>query len=342
MIWFYDSDYNYISGNYILILKKTGSFDWTKFELFFAVPSEASFMRLGLKPLGTQGSYGYIDSVSLIEIPANRVGFAPVHAVHVKDLYNKGTFYGSEIYTGIWHYADYVLFVDYLGTTNANPITLDVTVQSYDNETGQWFDCVVFDTVEAPDDSHPVNDKTYVKVATAGLGYKQRVKLLLENDINLFGLHLPLDAHMEIGNNAEIARVLGVRNPQPFGEYNGRLVGVRGELPAVDAQELLKTIRKEVNPDALSFMYGPDKINKIGIISGGAQKNVTQAVEAELDMYITGEVSEHILNYVKEEGIHFISAGHYATERFGVLALGRHLEKQFDVEVEFIDIPNPV
>ncbi len=173
-------------------------------------------------------------------------------------------------------------------------------------------------------------------------GYKQRVKLLLENDINLFGLHLPLDAHMEIGNNAEIARVLGVRNPQPFGEYNGRLVGVRGELPAVDAQELLKTIRKEVNPDALSFMYGPDKINKIGIISGGAQKNVTQAVEAELDMYITGEVSEHILNYVKEEGIHFISAGHYATERFGVLALGRHLEKQFDVEVEFIDIPNPV
>jgi len=179
LIWFYDSDYNYISGNYILILKKTGSFDWTKFELFFAVPSEASFMRLGLKPLGTQGSYGYIDSVSLIEIPANRVGFAPVHAVHVKDLYNKGTFYGSEIYTGIWHYADYVLFVDYLGTTNANPITLDVTVQSYDNETGQWFDCVVFDTVEAPDDSHPVNDKTYVKVATAGLGYKQRVKYVV-------------------------------------------------------------------------------------------------------------------------------------------------------------------
>ncbi len=156
-------------------------------------------------------------------------------------------------------------------------------------------------------------------------GYKQRVKLLLENDINLFGYHLPLDAHMEIGNNAEIARILGVQNPQPFGEYNGRFVGVKGELPAVEVQKLLNLIRKKVNPKALSFMYGPDKISKIGIISGGAQKSVSQAVEAELDMYLTGEVSEHILNYVKEEGIHFVSAGHYATERFGVLALGKHL-----------------
>ncbi len=173
-------------------------------------------------------------------------------------------------------------------------------------------------------------------------GYKQRVKLLLENDISLFGLHLPLDAHMEVGNNAEIARLLGVQNPEPFGEYNGRFVGLKGLLPAVPAMELIGRIKKEVNPELLYFPYGPETINTIGIISGGAQKSVSQAVEAELDMFVTGEVSEHILNYVKEEGIHFVSAGHYATERFGVLALGRHLEKQFDVEVEFVDIPNPV
>ncbi len=173
-------------------------------------------------------------------------------------------------------------------------------------------------------------------------GYKQRVKLLLENDISLFGLHLPLDAHMEVGNNAEIARLLGVQDPEPFGEYNGRFVGIKGELPAVPAQELIERIKKEVNPELIYFPYGPDKIGKIGIISGGAQKSVSQAVEAELDIFVTGEVSENILNYVKEERIHFVSAGHYATERFGVLALGRHLEKQFDVDVEFVDIPNPV
>lgn len=173
-------------------------------------------------------------------------------------------------------------------------------------------------------------------------GYKQRVKLLLEKEINLFAYHLPLDAHMEVGNNAEIARILGVLNPEPFGEYNGRFVGIKGELPAVEARELVDRIKEEVHSNLIHFPYGPEKIRKIGIISGGAQKSVSQAVEAELDMFVTGEVSEHILNYVKEERIHFVSAGHYDTERFGVLALGRHLEKRFDVDVEFIDIPNPV
>jgi len=173
-------------------------------------------------------------------------------------------------------------------------------------------------------------------------GYKNRVKLLLENEINLFGFHLPLDAHAEVGNNAEIARLLGVTDLEPFGEYNGSYVGMKGQLPGIPVQEVLVKIKDNVNPEALSFLYGPDKINKIGIISGGAQKSVSQAVEADLDMFVTGEVSEHILNYVKEENIHFVSAGHYATERFGVLALGRHLTQKFDLDVEFIDIPNPV
>jgi putative NIF3 family GTP cyclohydrolase 1 type 2 len=101
-------------------------------------------------------------------------------------------------------------------------------------------------------------------------------------------------------------------------------------------------MQKEINPDLLHFAYGPQEIRTIGIISGGAQKNVNQAVAEGLDLFLTGEVSEHILNYVKEEGIHFVAAGHYATERFGVLALGSHLAERFDIEVEFVDIPNPV
>ncbi len=173
-------------------------------------------------------------------------------------------------------------------------------------------------------------------------GYKKRVKLLLENDLNLFACHLPLDAHPQVGNNAVMARLLGVSDLEPFGEYHGKFVGYKGKLAAQPVQELIALMQKEINPDLLHFAYGPQEIRTIGIISGGAQKNVNQAVAEGLDLFLTGEVSEHILNYVKEEGIHFVAAGHYATERFGVLALGSHLAERFDIEVEFVDIPNPV
>jgi len=172
--------------------------------------------------------------------------------------------------------------------------------------------------------------------------YKKRIKLLLENDLNLYAYHLPLDAHPEVGNNIVISHTLGLTNAWPFGDYKGRFVGYRAEAGGIAAQTFFEKIRKEINEQALIFPYGPDKIEQVGIISGGAQKDVTQAVEAGLDLYLTGEVSEHILNYVKEEGIHFVSAGHYATERFGIKALGRHLEEKFGLQVQFVDIPNPV
>jgi len=97
-----------------------------------------------------------------------------------------------------------------------------------------------------------------------------------------------------------------------------------------------------VNREPLIFDYGPDMIKKVGIASGGAQKDINQAVAAGLDLFLTGEVSEHNLWYAQEEAIHFVSAGHYATEKFGVLALGELLQKKFGIVVEFIDIPNPV
>ncbi len=173
-------------------------------------------------------------------------------------------------------------------------------------------------------------------------GYRKRVKLLLENELNLFACHLPLDAHAQVGNNAVMARLLGVTDLEPFGEYKGKYVGFKGKLPALPVQELISVMRQKINPDLLHFDYGPTSVRSIGIISGGAQKNVNEAVAEGLDLFLTGEASEHILNYVKEEGIHFVAAGHYATERFGVKALGAHLAERFDVEVEFVDIPNPV
>ncbi|MBL7135016.1 MAG: Nif3-like dinuclear metal center hexameric protein [Candidatus Marinimicrobia bacterium] len=172
--------------------------------------------------------------------------------------------------------------------------------------------------------------------------YKKRIKLLLENDINLYGYHLPLDAHKEVGNNVRIAQILGLKNIEPFGLYNEQFIGFKGEYKFKQAETVLDLVKKEINANAIIFPYGPDKINTVGVISGGAQKEVKQAVLEGLDLYLTGEVSEHILHYVKEEGIHFIAAGHYATERFGVLALGKHIKQKFDLDVEYVDIPNPV
>ena len=173
-------------------------------------------------------------------------------------------------------------------------------------------------------------------------GYKKRIKLLLENDINLFAYHLPLDAHPEVGNNIVMAKILGLSDIQPFGDYNGQFVGFRGTLPETDAGQFISKIKAKINEQALIFPYGPPTIGSVGIISGGAQKNVNQAVEAGLDLYLTGEASEHILHYVKEEKIHFVAAGHHATERFGIRALGRHIQQKFNIDTEYVEIPNPV
>ncbi len=173
-------------------------------------------------------------------------------------------------------------------------------------------------------------------------GYKKRVKMLLEHDINLMAYHLPLDAHGQVGNNIQIARSLELINIESFGEYKGKLIGFKGTLPATSKEAFFNLIKEKINPHALFFPYGPDEVVKVGIISGGAQKDVKQAVAEGLDAYITGEVSEHILHYVKEEGIHFVSAGHHATERFGVMALGKHLKEMSGLDVQFVDIPNPI
>ena len=173
-------------------------------------------------------------------------------------------------------------------------------------------------------------------------GYKKRVKLLMEHDISLYGFHLPLDAHEKVGNNAVIAKKLGLKKIMPFGEYKGQYIGMRGELDKMEADSFFELVRSKINEDLIVFAFGPDDIKNVGVISGGAQKEVKQAVLDGLDVYVTGEVSEYTLHYVKEEGIHFVAAGHHASERFGIQALGDHLKKHFDVDVEYIEIPNPI
>lgn len=145
--------------------------------------------------------------------------------------------------------------------------------------------------------------------------YRERIRLLLENNINLYGFHLPLDAHQEVGNNAQLCRLLEVKNMMPFGDFRGQYVGMKGDIIPCGKDEFFKKIYQVVKREPVIFDYGPDRIESVGVISGGAQKEIKQAVEAGLDIYITGEVSEHVMHYVKEEQIHFVSAGHYATEK---------------------------
>jgi dinuclear metal center YbgI/SA1388 family protein len=173
-------------------------------------------------------------------------------------------------------------------------------------------------------------------------GYRERVKLLLENNINLYGYHLPLDAHPQVGNNVQLCKLLKIQNIKPFCDVNGQYIGMSGDVNKCEKTVFFKRLTEIIERKPLIFDYGPDQISRVGVVSGAAQKYINQAVDAGLDVYITGEVSEHILHVSKEEKIHFISAGHYTTEKFGIKSLGKLLEDRFKLDVTFIDIPNPV
>lgn len=171
----------------------------------------------------------------------------------------------------------------------------------------------------------------------------RRVRALIAGEINLLAYHLPLDRHPELGNNALAAEAFGLVERQPFASHQGLEIGFKGRFePAIPATELARRCAEIFGQEPLAFLSGPDRVTSLGIVSGGAQREFYQAIAEGLDAYITGEVSEWVMNVAREEGVHYLAAGHYATERLGVRALGEHLAERFDLEVEFIDIPNPV
>lgn len=172
--------------------------------------------------------------------------------------------------------------------------------------------------------------------------YRERLAVLLRNEINLAGYHLCLDAHPEVGNNALAARGLGLSDIQPWCEEDGVTIGFRGRCEPASAAEWLQRINRFYGSDSLAFLYGPEPVRSIGIVSGGAQRQVQDALAAGLDMYVTGEVSEFVMHTAKEGGIHFVAAGHYNTERIGIRTLGEHVASRYNIDVEFIDLSNPV
>lgn len=170
--------------------------------------------------------------------------------------------------------------------------------------------------------------------------HKKKIELLVKHNISLFSYHLPLDAHEKFGNNALLCRLLGVVTLEPFVFERGMSIGWKGELHR-EREEMFSLIKEKINPSALILPFGPDIIRRIGVVSGGAQNNISDAIREGCDLYLTGEVSEHTYYIAKEEGIHFVAGGHHATEVFGVRELGEHIAQKFGIKSTFIDTKNP-
>jgi len=167
----------------------------------------------------------------------------------------------------------------------------------------------------------------------------ERLRPLFKHDIALAAYHLPLDAHPVVGNNALLAERLGCARHDAFEEI-GRLGEFAGD--GIAAADLFARVRQVTGREPLVFDAGPERVRRIGIVSGSAAKLLPQAVALGLDAFLTGEPAEHVMADAREAGIHFIAAGHYATETFGVRRLGEHLAETFGIEHVFADIPNPV
>jgi len=171
-----------------------------------------------------------------------------------------------------------------------------------------------------------------------------RLRLLLEHEVGLAMYHLPLDAHLEVGNNALLAAGLGAEDPRPFGIHDGQAIGVRARFAGdgIPVAELTGRVRELTSREPLVLDGGPERVRTIGIVSGAAAKDIVQAIDAGLDAFLTGEPAEHVMAEAREGGVHFIAAGHYATETFGIRRVGDLVAERFGVRHVFVDVPNPV
>ncbi|KGK84350.1 Nif3-like dinuclear metal center hexameric protein [Stutzerimonas degradans] len=174
------------------------------------------------------------------------------------------------------------------------------------------------------------------------VGMKQRrLKTLLNHDISLLAYHLPLDVHPQVGNNAQLARVLDLLVEGPLEPDNAKSVGLVGSLRTpISPVEFQRRIYQALGREPL-LIDGQRPIQRIAWCTGGAQGYIEQAVAAGVDAYLTGEISEPTVHIARENGLSFFAAGHHATERYGVQALGDYLAAQFGIEHRYIDCPNP-
>jgi dinuclear metal center YbgI/SA1388 family protein len=167
-----------------------------------------------------------------------------------------------------------------------------------------------------------------------------RVRTLLAAGINLYGAHLPLDAHPEVGNNAVLARMFGVEISGWWADAMGTPLAVIGSMPEpVSRDAFVEEISRRLNRPARLLSHGPEAVQQVAILSGFGADHVAEARAAGADTYLTGETSHQNYWAAADHGLNVIYAGHYATETVGVQALGKHLEEKFGLETRFFDFP---
>jgi dinuclear metal center YbgI/SA1388 family protein len=177
-----------------------------------------------------------------------------------------------------------------------------------------------------------------------GAQAKRRLQALFAADISLAAYHLPLDAHPEVGNNALICAALGLEPAERIGDHEGRPIGFVGRsAEGVELAQLReRCVRAFGDREPLVQGAGPEVVHSLGVISGAAAGYLGDAISLGLDGFLTGEPSEHSMADARENGMHFIAAGHYATETFGIRRLGELVAERFGIEHRFVDVPNPV
>ena len=172
---------------------------------------------------------------------------------------------------------------------------------------------------------------------------RRRLHTLLDNDISLLAYHLPLDAHPEVGNNARLGELLSLESVAPLDPDDRDGVGNIGLLAEGQrVQNLLERLAELTGREPLHIGDGEQIVRRVAWCTGAAQGYIDAAVAAGADLFITGEASEQTVHTAREEGIQFIAAGHHATERYGVQALGEHLQGRFGIEHRYIEVDNPV
>lgn len=166
-----------------------------------------------------------------------------------------------------------------------------------------------------------------------------RVKYLMDNNIALMASHLPLDAHLELGNAKGIADKIGLENLEPFFKYKGNFTGVKGTLPTPKTLNSINRLIVGNNDPSYIVQGGENSVTKVGIATGDGPRNVFDAIDDGLELYITGDKSHEIYHNCIEAGMNLICAGHYATETEGVKLLGKWIEKEYGISTVFIDLP---
>jgi dinuclear metal center YbgI/SA1388 family protein len=170
--------------------------------------------------------------------------------------------------------------------------------------------------------------------------YRGRLKFLLDHNLALYAVHLPLDEHPQLGNNAALAELLGLRELRPFGLYHGRKIGYKGVLdPPLSIEEAARRVSFAGRPPLGLFPFGPDLNRTCAVVSGGAPREALQAIEEGLDLYVTGEASHSVYHELEEGRLNMIAGGHHSTEVWGVRRIMERCALELSVEGEFIDVP---